>query len=104
MTALDDFGAGYSGLNALVDLNVDVLKIDMYLARDIDANHRKHAIVRGIVATCQELGIKVIAEGVETAREFTVLRDLGINLFQGYYFARPAYERLAVIDWNQVSA
>lgn len=102
VTALDDFGAGHSGLNTLADLEVDVLKIDMYLARDIDSRDRKHAIVRGIVSTCKELGIKVIAEGVETRNEFVSLRALGINLFQGYYFARPSYEALAEVAWEKI--
>ncbi len=100
ITALDDFGAGYSGLNMLADLDVSVLKLDMYLSRDIDKNKRKHAIVRGINATCQEMGIKVIAEGVETRDEFIALRDIGVDLFQGFYFARPAYEALATIEWD----
>lgn len=102
VTALDDFGAGYSGLNTLADLEVDVLKIDMYLVRNINSNSRKHAIVRGIAATCQELGVRMIAEGVETRDEFTSLREFGIELFQGYYFARPSYESLADIAWNKV--
>ena len=100
LTALDDFGAGYSGLNLLADLDISVLKLDMGLIRDIDKHARKHAIVRGIVATCQELSIKIIAEGVETQDEFASLRKTGIELFQGYYFARPAYESLASIDWH----
>lgn len=102
VTALDDFGAGYSGLNLLADLDVSVLKLDMGLIRDIDKHDRKHAIVRGIVATCQELGVKLIAEGVETQAEFVSLRAIGIDLFQGYYFARPAFESLADIHWPEV--
>lgn len=102
VTALDDFGAGYSGLNTLADLHVDVLKIDMYLARDIDINVRKQAIVKGIVTTCQQLGISVIAEGVETHGELTTLRALGITLFQGFYLARPSYESLAEIAWDKL--
>ncbi|WKE64860.1 EAL domain-containing protein [Gallaecimonas kandeliae] len=99
-TALDDFGAGFSGLNMLADLHVDILKLDMHLVRDIDKNGRKHAIVRGVMATSEELGIKVIAEGVETPQEYVALREMGINLFQGFLFARPAYEALAEIDWQ----
>ena len=101
-TALDDFGAGHSGLNTLADLEVDVLKIDMYLARDIQTNKRKHAIVSGIVATCQELDMKIIAEGVETRDEFKALQDLGIDLFQGFYFARPSYETLPEVMWDNI--
>ena len=102
LTALDDFGAGFSGLNMLADLEVDTLKIDMHLARDIDTHERKQAIVKGIVSTCTDLGIKVIAEGVETHNEFKTLRSLGIDLFQGYFFARPSYEALADIAWDNV--
>lgn len=103
VTALDDFGAGFSGLNMLAELDVNILKLDMYLVRDIDKNKRKHAIVRGVIAACQELGIKIIAEGVETRNELDALRALGIDLFQGFFFARPAYESLATIDWDKVS-
>ncbi|MCG8611869.1 MAG: EAL domain-containing protein [Pseudomonadales bacterium] len=102
VTALDDFGAGFSGLNTLADLDVDVLKIDMHLARDIHLNARKRAIVKGITATCEELGIKIIAEGVETQAEYKVLRALGITLFQGYLIARPTYEALAEIAWHNL--
>ncbi len=99
-TALDDFGAGYSGLNLLADLEVSVLKLDMHMARNIHENPRKQAIVRGICTTCRELGIRIIAEGVETVDELETLRAMGIELYQGFYFARPAYESLAEIDWG----
>lgn len=102
MTALDDFGAGYSGLNMLADLHVDMLKIDMFLARDIDKHPRKQAIVKGLVATCSELGIQLVAEGVETREEYETLRSIGITLFQGFYFARPRYEALADVHWDRV--
>ena len=101
-TALDDFGAGYAGLNMLADIHVSILKLDMHLVRDVHRNGRKHAIVKGIVATCEELGIRVIAEGVEHAEELSTLRALGIELFQGFYFARPAYEGLAKINWGDI--
>jgi len=102
ITALDDFGAGYAGLNMLADLDVSVLKLDMHLARGVDDNIRKHAIVRGIVTTCKELGIKVIAEGVETRDEYLTLHALGVDLFQGFYFGRPAYESLVNVDWSEI--
>jgi len=102
ITALDDFGAGYAGLNMLADLDISILKLDMHLARDVDSNKRKHAIVRGIVTTCNELGIKVIAEGIETRNEFLALHALGIDLFQGFYFGRPAYESLVAVDWSNI--
>lgn len=88
-TAIDDFGAGYSGLNLLSDLATDYVKLDMALIRDIDSNPRKQAIVRGTMAIANELGTSIIAEGVETAAEMQCLQDLGVSLFQGFYLARP---------------
>jgi len=99
-TSLDDFGAGYSGLNLLADLDVDVLKIDMYLIRDIDTNIRKKAILSGIVKMARDMGLTLVAEGVETLAEYQVIRELGIDLFQGYLFARPTYEALPNINWH----
>ncbi|MFW1678600.1 EAL domain-containing protein [Pontibacter sp. JAM-7] len=100
ITALDDFGAGYSGLNLLAGLDVKVLKLDMELISNIDTDKRKQAIVKGIVTTCGELGVKIIAEGVEKKNELLTVIDIGINLVQGYYLARPSYESLAKIDWE----
>ncbi|HEY4358544.1 MAG TPA: EAL domain-containing protein [Acidobacteriaceae bacterium] len=97
--ALDDFGAGYSGLDLLAELNVDVLKLDMRLVRHIHTSLRSTAIVRAVVAMCHELNVRVIAEGVETVDEFELLRDLGIVLMQGYLFARPMLEGLPAINW-----
>lgn len=92
--ALDDFGAGFSGLNVLYDLSPDLVKLDMALVRDIDSDRRKRTITRGMITVCQDLGIDVVAEGVERAEELTVLRESGVRYFQGYLFARPAFERL----------
>ncbi|NBC23570.1 MAG: EAL domain-containing protein [Gammaproteobacteria bacterium] len=96
-TAIDDFGAGYSGLGLLTEFHPDYLKLDMKLIRDIDTAPAKQAIVRGIVATALEMGIEVIAEGIEREGEIGFLRDQGIRLFQGYFFARPAFESLAAV-------
>lgn len=97
-TAIDDFGAGYSGLNLLSVFQPDFLKLDMELTRDIDSNSIKRTIVKGIINVVEDLGITLIAEGIETKNELDVLQDFGINLFQGYYFARPAFESLAEIS------
>jgi len=91
--AIDDFGAGYSGLNLLAEFQPDHVKIDMNLVRGIETHGPRQAIVRGIVQVCGELGIDVIAEGVETLPEFRWFEDHGIRLFQGYLFARPAFEK-----------
>jgi EAL domain-containing protein (putative c-di-GMP-specific phosphodiesterase class I) len=103
ITAIDDFGAGHSGLNMLADFLPDVLKIDMELTRDICRDTVRTAITRHVVSLCRELNISVVAEGVETIEEAVALRALGVRLFQGYLFARPVTEQLppvhsAVID------
>ena len=98
-TAIDDFGAGYSGLNLLAEFQPDVIKLDMALIRHIDQNPVRQAIVRGIVGVCQELNIDVIAEGIETREELEYLLSIGVYLFQGYLFARPAFEALPEVSW-----
>lgn len=98
-TAIDDFGAGYSGLNLLADFTPDLLKLDMHLVRGIDQDRKRQAIARHGAALAQELGIAVIAEGIETADESRALQDLGIDLQQGYLFARPQLDGLAPIHW-----
>lgn len=94
LTAIDDFGAGYAGLNLLAEFKADLVKLDMALLRGIDHDRSRQAIVKGILGVCEELSIRVIAEGVETRAEYEVLHDFGIELFQGYLFARPAFEAL----------
>ncbi|MCJ8207860.1 EAL domain-containing protein [Pseudomonas sp. RGM2987] len=94
-TAIDDFGSGYSGLNLLAMFQPQVLKIDMALTRTIDQDPVKQAIVEGIVLVAQRLGIQVIAEGIETREESAALVALGIELMQGYFYARPEIGRLA---------
>jgi EAL domain-containing protein (putative c-di-GMP-specific phosphodiesterase class I) len=95
-TAIDDFGSGYSGLNFLALFQPHILKIDMVLTRGIDADPVRQAIVEGIVLVSRRLGITVVAEGIETAGECAMLSSLGIDLMQGYLFARPAIEALPV--------
>ena len=93
LTAIDDFGAGFAGLNLLADFQPDIVKLDMALVRGIDQSKSRRAIVTGVAAMCRELGIRVIAEGIETGEEMRCLRDLGIHLMQGYWFSRPLFER-----------
>ncbi len=93
--AIDDFGAGYAGLNLLSDFQPDLIKLDRHLVRGIESNGPRQAIVCGILRTCLDLGVDVLAEGVETAAEFVWLRRAGIDLFQGYLFARPSFEQLS---------
>jgi EAL domain-containing protein (putative c-di-GMP-specific phosphodiesterase class I) len=96
--ALDDFGAGYSGLSLLADLVPEIVKIDMHIVRDVHLNATRHRLIQAICDLCNALNIQVIAEGVETSNEFDSLCDLGIHIFQGYYFARPAFEALPTAD------
>lgn len=89
-TAIDDFGAGYAGLTLFADLLPDMIKIDMALVRGIESSVPRQIIVRGIVEMAQALGIACLAEGLETREEVDAVRGLGIDLCQGFYFARPS--------------
>ncbi len=97
-TAIDDFGAGHAGLGLLVDFQPDLIKIDMKLVRGVDDSVVRQAVVNGIVGIASDLGITVLAEGVETEAEFLFLRAGGIRLFQGYWFAKPAFEELPQVQ------
>jgi len=94
LVALDDFGSGYSGLNVLADLRPDVVKLDMALVREIDLDFTRRTLALGMVSVCQQLDIRVVAEGVERPEELAVLRAAGVSLFQGYYYAKPVLGRL----------
>ncbi|MEO6351940.1 MAG: EAL domain-containing protein [Oxalobacteraceae bacterium] len=97
-TAIDDFGAGYAGLNLLSEYQPDIIKIDMELVRDIDASKPKQIIVKGIVSICAALNVRVLAEGIETEAERDFLREAGIDLMQGYLFCKPALQAIGTID------
>lgn len=98
-TAIDDFGAGYSGLNLLAEFQPDIIKLDMAMVRDIDTDPVRQAIVQGIMGVCKALNIDVIAEGIESIAELRLLQNLGVHLFQGYLFAKPEFERLPDVSW-----
>ncbi len=90
--ALDDLGAGYSGLGNFTQLEPDVVKLDMGLVRGVDTDTTKRRLVRSMIQLCRDMEIAVVGEGVETVSERDVLAELGCTLFQGYLFARPAPE------------
>ncbi len=92
--AIDDFGSGYAGLNLLAHFQPDQLKLDRNLARGIATRSPRQAITRAILQVCGELGIEVVAEGIETQDEFHWFCDEGVDLFQGYLFGRPGFELL----------
>ena len=95
---MDDFGSGFSSLNTLKDIDIDVLKLDMnFLA--VDSNtERSRIIISSVIRMASELGIPVIAEGVETKEQAEMLAGFGCNLMQGYYFSKPVpadeYEKM----------
>lgn len=87
--AIDDFGAGYSGLTRMYSISPDYLKIDMSIVRDVNKDSRKRSVVIGIVKLCREVGIEIIAEGIETKEELATLIELDVDYGQGYFLARP---------------
>lgn len=96
--SMDDFGAGYSSLSMLQEIMVDVLKVDKNFFRETADNERGQKIVSNIISMASDLGIKTVAEGVETLEQVEFLRQTDCNLVQGYYFYRPvtipAFEKL----------
>jgi len=87
--AIDDFGAGYAGLNLLARCAPDVVKIDRELIKGIESNKAKKTIVEAFSKVCRKLRVKLIAEGVETVEEYLTLRAFKIRYMQGFLFARP---------------
>jgi len=90
LLVVDDFGAGHSNLQRVVDLMPAIVKLDLALIRDLHKNPRGRAVVRHMVNLCAELDARVVAEGIETVEELACVRDLGVHYAQGYLLARPA--------------
>ena len=86
---MDDFGSGYSSLNLLKDINLDLIKIDMQFLKDSERNMKAGLIIKNIINMSEDLGIDTLTEGVETAKQFEKLYDMGCRLYQGYYFSKP---------------
>lgn len=93
--ALDDFGTGHANLDLLTELHPDKLKLDRQLIMGCHRDPRRQTLIRGMVSLARELGMTLIAEGVEEVEEACWLLEAGIPLQQGYYFARPALDALA---------
>ncbi len=87
--AVDDMGAGYAGLSSFAVLEPEIVKLDMSLIRDVHLSPVRQKVVRSMAALTQDMGIAVIAEGVETSAERATLEELGCSLLQGYLFAKP---------------
>ena len=94
--AIDDFGAGFAGLSMLAAFQPDIVKIDLALVEKIQERRTSRVIVRGVQQMCADLGIQLIAEGVEEAAQMEVLRELGVRYMQGNLFGQPAFEALPV--------
>ncbi|WP_457600199.1 EAL domain-containing protein [Hydrogenivirga sp.] len=87
--AVDDFGTGFSSLTYLSELPVDIIKIDMSFTRRVAEDERIRGLVEGVVHIARSLGMKTVAEGVEDEEQLEVLKDIGCDMVQGYYLARP---------------
>lgn len=90
MLAIDDFGAGYSNLKYIADLNPEIVKLDRDLVANLGRSDRLRQLVRNITKLCVDMGASVVAEGVEHAEEAEAAFDCGAHYGQGWYFARPA--------------
>jgi EAL domain-containing protein (putative c-di-GMP-specific phosphodiesterase class I) len=88
--AVDDAGAGYAGLQHILNLQPDVIKLDIMLTRDVDTDPARRALSACLVTFADEIGAEVVAEGIETLAALEALRALGIRWGQGFYLARPA--------------
>lgn len=87
--SMDDFGAGYSSLNLLKELPFDILKMDQEFLRNSNDTERSHTVIRSMIQMAHDLGIKVVAEGVEEIEEVAFLSEISCDLAQGYYFSKP---------------
>ncbi len=95
---VDDFGAGYSSLSRIVDLEPAIVKLDQSLIAGICRKPRQRILVEHVVRLCEELGARVVAEGIEHLDDLLAVRDSGVHFAQGYLLARPAYP-IPVVSW-----
>jgi EAL domain-containing protein (putative c-di-GMP-specific phosphodiesterase class I) len=96
--AVDDLGAGYAGLTSFATLEPEVIKLDMSLVRDVDTNLVKRRVVAQMTTLAHDLGVLVVAEGVETLAERNMLVSLGCDLLQGYLLAKPG-KPFPTVSW-----
>ncbi|MEP2424717.1 MAG: EAL domain-containing protein, partial [Tateyamaria sp.] len=100
--ALDDFGTGYSSLGYLTRLPFDILKIDRMFVSKAHASAEKRKMLRGVVSLAKGLDLKVTAEGVETAEELNLVRDLGCDTIQGWYFSKALPNAQALVNAERI--
>ncbi len=97
--SVDDFGAGYAGLNMLAEFQPELIKLDMGLLERVWERGPRQAIIRGVIRTCEDLGIDVVAEGVESVEQYRWLLDENVVMFQGYLFARPQFQAFPEVTY-----
>jgi EAL domain-containing protein (putative c-di-GMP-specific phosphodiesterase class I) len=96
--ALDDFGVGYSNIDYLTDLPIDVIKIDYSLMKSIPSSYKHVQLIQAMIHLCHKLELKVVAEGIEKKEQLDWIKNAGCDYFQGYYKSRPLPEA----DFNQL--
>ena len=89
---MDDFGCGYSSLNMLADMPVDILKLDMRFVQNLKSNEKQETMIRLVMDIAKYLNMQVVAEGVEDKHQVDFLRSVGCDIIQGYYFSKPLPE------------
>ena len=99
-TAIDDFGSGYAGLGLLSNLQPNIIKFDMDLIRNINQDKVRQTIIKHSLNMLNELNITPLAEGIETIEEMRWLQNAGVELMQGYLFAKPGLENLPSVDFS----
>lgn len=102
-TAIDDFGSGYAGLGLLADFQTSIIKFDMELIRNISQDKRRQYIIKNCLNLFADLKVTPLAEGVETMEEMLWLKDAGIELMQGYLFAKPGFECLPEVTFTELA-
>jgi len=102
ITAVDDFGSGYSGLGLLANFQTHIIKFDMELIRNIDQDKARQAIIKNCLNLFSDLNITPLAEGIETKQELQWLLDNGVELVQGYLLAKPGFECLPDVNFSEL--
>lgn len=100
VTALDDFGAGYASLSMFSSFVPELIKLDISLVKNIQQDKVKQIVVNSVLDMAKQLNVTVLAEGVETIEEVRYFEQRGVELMQGFFFARPGYESLPDVDFK----
>lgn len=100
LIAVDDAGAGYSGLQHIIQLSPDIIKLDMSLTRAVDSDPARRALSSAMVFYARETGSRIVAEGIETVAELDTLKLLGANAGQGYLLGRPGPLEALPPSWS----